>query len=174
MKLGSYVGICLVMLTDKSKCLNKILPMLLLFALALLVFLVDIGLCVNGYHISKEYIKIKPHRYVIGKEDRDTFLSRIIHSYQMFQYINTHLPADAKIFFIYMRNFGFLCNRAYYSDSIIESYTIQKMFSQPQAPEEVHCFLRKSGFTHILYDTNYVTGAQSAFNDRQKQLFLDC
>ena len=91
----------------------------------------------------------------------------------MFQYINTHLPADAKIFFIYMKNSGFLCSRAYYSDSIIESYTIQKLLDRPQAPDAVHRFLRKSGFTHVLYDTNYVTGPQSAFTDRQKQLFLE-
>ena len=144
-----------------------------LFALALLIFFVGIGLCVNGYHISKEYIKIKSHRYVIWKENRDTFLARSIPSYQMFQHINTHLPPDAKIFFIYMKNLGFLCNRTYYSDSMFESYTIQKLLSRPQAPDALHRFLRNSGFTHVLFDTNYVIGPKSALTDGQKQLFLE-
>jgi len=140
---------------------------------ALLVVLATAGVCVNGYSIAAEFIKIKPYRYILGQEDREAFLSRILPAYPMFHYINTQLPADAKIFLIYMKNFGFLCDRAYYSDSIIESYTLQQILSRPRAPEAVHDFLLENGFTHLVYDIGYVTGSRSPLTDRQKQRFLD-
>jgi 4-amino-4-deoxy-L-arabinose transferase-like glycosyltransferase len=139
----------------------------------LLMLLVSIGVCVNGYSVSTELAKIKPYRYLTGKENREAFLSRVIPAYPMFRYINTKLPADAKIFFIYMRNLGYLCDRAYYSDSIIESYTIQQILGRPQAPEAAHRFLREQGFTHVLYDGNYVIGPESALTEFQKHGFLE-
>ena len=139
----------------------------------LLVCLFGVGLCVNGYSIAGEYLKIKPHRYVLGKEDRDAFLSRIIPSYPMFRYINAQLPVDANIFFIYMRNLGFLCDRAYYSDSILESHTVQKILSRSGTVEKLHRFMRKGEFTHVLFDTKYVLGPKSALNTTQKQRFLE-
>jgi hypothetical protein len=89
----------------------------------------------------------------------------------MFQYINTHLPADAKIFFIYMKNLGFLCDRSYFSDSMFESYTIEMILASSTSPEEVYLKLLEKKITHLLYDIGYVFGAMSTFSGKEKQLF---
>ena len=139
---------------------------------AVLILIVVTGLVINGYHIAKDFNKIKPLRYITGHEDRDAFLSRVIPSYGMFRHINTHLPEDTKLFFIYMKNLGFLCDRNYYSDSMLESYTLQKILKQSQSSEDVFAFLNEKGFTHILYDIRYILGKYSTFSEKESALFL--
>jgi len=91
----------------------------------------------------------------------------------MFQYINSDLPQNAKIFFIYMKNLGFLCHRAYYSDSMFESHTIEKILNRSETPLQVYEALRERGITHILYDATYVMGPLSTFSGEAKTLFID-
>ncbi|RJQ57210.1 MAG: hypothetical protein C4530_13110 [Desulfobacteraceae bacterium] len=136
-----------------------------------LILLVAASISIDGYHIGQEFLKIKPHRYVIGGENRREFLSRLIPSYDIFQYVNTHLPLDAKIFLIYMKNLGFLCKRAYFSDSMFESFTIQKYLSRCTSTADLYDRLKKSGFTHFLYDDQFVFGRKSAFSQIEKERF---
>jgi hypothetical protein len=104
-------------------------------------------------------------------ESRREFLSRLIPSYDMFHYVNTLLPLDAKVFLIYMRNPGFLCKRAYFSDSMFESFTIQKYLSRCTSTADLYDRLKKSGFTHFLYDDQFVFGGKSAFSQIEKERF---
>ena len=137
----------------------------------LLILAVSFSLTFNGFHIIKDYNKIKPLGVISGAESRNAFLSRMIPSYTMFRYVNQKLPQDSKIFFIYMKNLGYLCNRSYYSDSMFESYTIQKILSRTETPAEVHRTLKARDFTHILYDINYVFGNLSTFSNKEKEHF---
>ena len=137
-----------------------------------LLVLIAGSLGFSGYHIARDFLKIRPVGVITGSEDRDAFLNRMIPSYSMFQYINRELPEDSKIFLIYMKNLGYLCDRPYYSDSMFESYTIQKILAQSSTPEEVYVSLKEGGFTHILYDINYVSGEMSTFSEQEKGLFF--
>jgi hypothetical protein len=141
-----------------------------LFA-ALTVFVAG-SLAFNGYHVVKDFIAIGPVDVVTGQEDRDTFLSRMLPSYAMFQHVNTHLPEDSNVFLIYMKNLGYLCDRPYYSDSMFESYTIQEILARSESHTDIYDALRERGFTHILYDVNYVSGHMSTFSDVEKKIFL--
>jgi hypothetical protein len=138
----------------------------------MLVVLVAGSLGFSGYHIVSHFLKIKPVGVITGFEDRDTFLNRMIPSYAMFEYVNRQLPEDSKIFLVYMKNFGYLCDRPYYSDSMFESYTIQKILAQHATPTGVYDALRNKGFTHLLYDINYISGEMSTFSEQEKVLFL--
>jgi 4-amino-4-deoxy-L-arabinose transferase-like glycosyltransferase len=136
----------------------------------LMVFIAG-SLAFNGYHMVKDFVRIRPVDVITGQEDRDAFLSRMLPSYAMFQYVNTHLPEDSNVFLIYMKNLGYLCNRPYYSDSMFESYTIEKILAHAATPADVHHALKEKGFTHILYDINYVFGDMSTFSERERDLF---
>ncbi len=139
---------------------------------AVLAVLITGSLAVNGYHVVKDFVEIRPVNVVIGEEDRDTFLSRMIPSYTMFQYVNTHLPEDSKVFLIYMKNRGYLCDLPYYSDSMFESYTIEKILAQAATPADVYRTFAEKGWTHILYDIHYVFGDMSTFSAEEKDMFL--
>ncbi len=138
----------------------------------LLMLFVAGSLGFNGYHIARDFMKIRPAGVITGYEDRDAFLRRMVPSYKMFQYVNTNLPEESKILLIYMKNFGYLCDRPYYSDSMFESYTIQKILTGSETATDVYDSLRERGFTHILYDINYVFGNMSTFSAQEKSLFL--
>jgi hypothetical protein len=137
-----------------------------------LVVLMAGSLGFNGYHIVRDFLQIKPLGVIAGSEDRDAFLSRMIPSYAMFRYVNKELPEGSKIFFIYMKNLGYLCDHPYYSDSMFESYTIQKILDQSATPSDVYASLKQGGFTHILYDINHVSGEMTTFSKQERDLFL--
>ncbi|MDM8542089.1 glycosyltransferase family 39 protein [Desulfococcaceae bacterium HSG9] len=138
-----------------------------------LILSVSFSLTFNGFYIIKNFNKIKPSGVISGAENRDAFLARMIPSYTMFRYLNRTLPGDSKIFFIYMKNIGYLCDRSYYSDSMFESYTIQKILSRTTTLAEMHRTLKARGFTHILYDINYVFRNLSTFSKNEKERFAD-
>jgi hypothetical protein len=137
-----------------------------------LVILIGGSLGFNGYYIVRDFLKIKPLGVITGSEDRDAFLNRMIPSYAMFQYVNRELPEGSKIFFIYMKNLGYLCDHPYYSDSMFESYTVQKILGQSAIPADVWAYLKEEGFTHVLYDINYVSGEMSSFSEEDRDLFF--
>ncbi|MCX5857882.1 MAG: glycosyltransferase family 39 protein [Deltaproteobacteria bacterium] len=137
----------------------------------LLVFLISGSLALNGYHVSRDFMKIAPVPVIVGKEDRHAFLGRMLPSYGMFDFMNRHLAQDAKIFLIYMKNFTFLCDRECYSDAMFESYTIEKMLSRASTPAEVYSMLAESNFTHILFDINYIHGPLSTLTPSEQDLF---
>jgi hypothetical protein len=137
----------------------------------LLVLFTGVSLGINGYHVARHFFKVKPRGVVPGLEDREAFLSRMIPSYDMFRFVNENLSAETKVFMIYMNNRGYLCDRPYYSDSMLESYTIQKILNQGQTPSDVYQILKKKGFTHVLYDVNYVFGTLSTFSPEERELF---
>jgi hypothetical protein len=139
---------------------------------ALLVVFITGGLVFNGYYVVKDFVKIKPVAVVTGHEGRDVFLNRMFPSYAMFQYINTHLPESSKTLLIYMKNIGYLFAPPYYSDSMFESYTIKKILTHSVTTADVYQALKDLGFTHVLYDINYVFGDMSTFSAQEKDMFL--
>jgi len=54
---------------------------------------------------------------------------------------------------------------------MFETYTIQKILSQSKTARDVYDSLKERGFTHILYDINYVFGNMSTFSGQEKARF---
>jgi hypothetical protein len=144
-------------------------PRRLIFGLV--VFLTAVGLCINGYHVVKHLLKVRPWAVALGYEKREAFLSRMLPSYDMVRFVNQSLGENTKVFLIYMKNWGYLFDRPYYSDAMFESYTIQKILRQAGSALDVYEALKKKGITHVLYDVNYVFGSLSTFLPEEKELF---
>jgi len=138
---------------------------------AVIFLLISVSLAYNFYYIARDFQKIRPLPVISGLENREDFLKRSIPSYGMYSFANRHLPNDAKIFSIFMKNYGFLCDRSFYADAMFESHTLQKILSSSHDSQQVRTALNKRGFTHIMYDANYVTGDWSTLAPREKELF---
>jgi hypothetical protein len=137
----------------------------------LLAVSIVIGLGFNGYHLMNGFTKISPTTVVTGTESKHAFLSRTVRGYEMYRYVNRALRDDSRLLFIYMKNFGYLCDRSFYSDSMFESYTIQKILSDALDPGGVLAYLKARRFTHVLCDMRYVYGDLSTLTPKQKSLF---
>jgi len=138
----------------------------------LLSIFIMAGLLFNGYHILRDFRKISPSGVLTGHENKNAFLTRMIPSYEIIKHVNTQLPEKCYIFTIYMRHNAYLFNRPFYSDSMFESHTIETILNNSKTPEDVLLALKEKGFTHILYDINYVTGDVGTLSDENKKLFL--
>ena len=143
------------------------------FFLHILYCLILGSMAFNGFYMIRDFLEIKPMGVVIGTEDRDSFLRRRLPSYDIINYINNNVPERSRLFLIYMKNWGFLLDRDYYSDSMFESYTIQKILTRSLSTEDVYAVLRDKGFTHMLYDLNYISGNLSTFSPEEKEKFFD-
>jgi len=137
----------------------------------LLIFITG-GLVFNGYHILRDFKRIRPLGVLTGHEDKDAFLTRMIPSYEILRHVNTQLPEKSYVFTIYMKHLTYLFDRPFYSDSMFESYTIETILNNSKTPEDVHLTLKRKGFTHILYDINYVMGDAGTFSEENKALFM--
>jgi len=138
----------------------------------LLSIFIASGLAFNGYHIINDFRKIRPLSVLTGHENKDAFLTRMVPSYAMLKYVNTQLPENSYIFAISMKNLTYLFNRPFYSDSMFESYTIETILNNSKTPEDVCLVLKRKGFTHMLYNINYVNGDAGTFSEENKKLFL--
>jgi hypothetical protein len=129
------------------------------------------SLAFNMYHISRDFIKAMPVGVVIGTESGEAYLGRMLPSYNLFRFVNMNLPPDSRIFLIYMKNWTFLCDQDCYSDSMFESYTIQKILAHASTPASAAGKMKAMGFTHILYDERYIYGISSVFLEDEKTAF---
>jgi hypothetical protein len=137
----------------------------------LLLLLIGGSLACNAFHIARDFNKISPMRVVAGLESREAFLSRTVPVYPMYRFANENLPADAKIFLIYMKNYTFFCERDCYSDSMFETHTIGKILRQFSTPEDIAAALKKGGFTHLMVDIRYLAGPMSPLSTKEQERF---
>ena len=140
-------------------------------AFGVLVAFVAAGIAFDGYHAVRLFRKVRPLGVVAGVESRDEHLARVVPSSAMYRHANLHLPPGSKVFLIYMRNYTYLCETECYSDSMFESYTIQKILSSTDSPSGVQRALRAEGFTHLMYDSRFVFGEPSQFRPEEKERF---
>lgn len=119
----------------------------------------------------RNFTRYRPTGVVLGLESRDAYLERNLSPYRMYRFVSTELPPDARVYLIYMKNWTFLCNRECYSDYMFEHYTLQKVLAGSATPEEVYRKIKGMGFTHVMYDVNYITGEKSMLSPEEKALF---
>jgi hypothetical protein len=125
----------------------------------------------NTGHIVRDVQALNPFAYLSGKQDRQAFLSQHVPAYPIYRFANENLPAQSKLFLIYMRNLGYLCERSYFSDSILESHTLEQILTQSATADQVHRAIKDRGFSHILYDVHFVLGGATPLSDPHQDLF---
>lgn len=105
--------------------------------------------------------KKDPIQYVVGQETRDEYMARNISRYPMYQAMN-ELGPEAKVFLVFMGNLGYLAERPFYSDSIYEAHTLQKILERDASPEGLRRQLKNLGITHMMFDRSFVFGQGAA------------
>jgi hypothetical protein len=124
----------------------------------------------NLSQIAKDWNRISPIKFLTGLETRDQFLDRHLPPFAIYQAMNKKLPDDAKVLFIYARNYGYLTEREFLSDSIYEAHTMQKIMNIETSEKGIIKQLRARGITHLMFDNNFVFGENPAFPIGQQNL----
>ncbi len=140
----------------------------------LLVLLGAFWIAISTGYLLHYASRLNPFPVIIGLEKREAFLERILPVYPIFQYVNSHLdPKKDKVFFIYMKNFGYYCDIPYFSDSVFESYTIQTFLKHSDTSSSLRQMLKGLGFTHILMDEQFVFGDRAALSNSEQRQFQE-
>ncbi|MCF8721390.1 ArnT family glycosyltransferase [Nitrospina gracilis] len=133
--------------------------------------LIALGLAFNTLLTAEIWKKKDPLAYLTGKETREAYLARNVSAYPIYRAMNTLVPPNGRVLFVYMRNLGYLAHREFISDSVFEAHTLQTVLESARDEKEVFQRLQSLGATHMMFDSNYVWGTGSAFS-REHQALL--
>jgi len=107
----------------------------------------------NLYWILVYTSATKPIGFLVGKESRRSFLCRHIPSYPVFEFINSSLPHNARIMFLYggkHGNDGYYLDRDYFFTTRYMGHTGRKILEKVDTPEGVRNELLRMRLTHLL------------------------
>ena len=133
--------------------------------------MVSCGVLFNVYLILDVWYKKGPMSFVTGKETRDQYLTRNIPRYPLYQAMN-QLDPQSRVLWVFMRNFGYLAERPFHSDSVFEAYTLQTLLARDASSIGLRRQLKSLGITHLMLDRNYVFGRAAAFPPDQQAALL--
>lgn len=128
------------------------------------------GIAYNLYLDATYWLRVKPLPYLMGMENREEYLLRELPVYSLYRAFNRSLSEDDRALFVYMRNFGYLCEKKFISDSVFEARTLQSVLEPGVSPDGIAGRLRALGVTHLMFDNRFVFGKDSAFSPDQLEL----
>lgn len=104
----------------------------------------------NGLYLKEYFNTIQPIRYILNQETKDEFLARNLRSYSAMRYVNENLPANARIFLIFLAGRGYYLDRAYYHEPSFGMAAINSMVKCARSAPDFKAYLESLGCTHIL------------------------
>ncbi len=117
-----------------------------------ILIIVAILLMMNFQYLIKQFEYVRPFEYLSGKISRDDYILRYRPEYKAMQYINSGLPGNATILFVFTGKRGYYCDRNYVLDSGEDQNrsSLGDIAEKSHQPEEILSYLKKTGITHIL------------------------
>ncbi|MGV7222948.1 MAG: ArnT family glycosyltransferase, partial [Nitrospinales bacterium] len=111
-----------------------------------IIFMMTMIIALNASYILKQFRYVEPFSYISGRMSRDTYITKYRPEYSIYQYVNRHLPDNAKLLGL------FLGNRLYYSnrDLIFGVSEFKKIVSSADSEKKFLKELREKGFTHLI------------------------
>jgi 4-amino-4-deoxy-L-arabinose transferase-like glycosyltransferase len=131
-----------------------------------------LGLAFNMHLIIDDWRRIGPLQFLSGSENRHTYLTRHIRSYPLFKAMNESLPDDAKVLFVYMRNFGYLAERDFVSDTFLEAHTLKNLLKKDATKEGLAHNMKVQGITHLMFNDAYIFGKDAALTTEEQNALL--
>ncbi len=135
--------------------------------------LAALALLANLVLILNFWAEFKPLPFLFKMETREAYLTRRIPEYRTYQAFNRTLKKNDKALFVFMRNFGYYCDRPFYSDSFFEGHTLRKILASSRTATEVAQQLRRLGITHLMYNANLLLDMNSNLPPEQQRVLAE-
>lgn len=108
-----------------------------------------IALIFNGAHLLLLWQRIDPLAYVLGQEERTTYIARFVPEYPVAAYANAHLPLESSIYLAFLGSRGYYWDRPYTYDMYLSGERLCDAIRHATTAENVVENLRAEGITHI-------------------------
>jgi len=128
-----------------------------------------LGLMFNGAVICKDWLDRNPFPVLFGTQSRDDYLESKIPSYPIYKAINNKLSNDDKALLVYLRNYGFLSDKKFFSDTFFEGFTLKKILEDGPKPELLFERWKEKGLTHLAFDFHFVFGKDSVLETMERE-----
>jgi 4-amino-4-deoxy-L-arabinose transferase-like glycosyltransferase len=162
----SVLGVHNLILTIRSKAPTPAL------GICLVVFMVGLFMLPNLMYILNQFDKVEPLGYLSGKISRDEYIQRFRPEYASYQYINKHLPQEARVLGVFLGNRRYYCDRDLICDS-----TLQTGLRTSESADALSRIILAKGLTHIMLRSDLfehsVVKQQSAVKRDVLQAFLN-
>jgi 4-amino-4-deoxy-L-arabinose transferase-like glycosyltransferase len=131
-----------------------------------LIFAGVLCLGFNAKYLYAQFQYVDPLSYLRGQVNRDEYISRYRPEYHALQYINHHLPSDARVLFMFLGDRGYYCEKDYvFGEGILGS-----VIGEAKSAEDVLSKLRSRRITHLLVNTYFLQRwAENNLSDGQKR-----
>jgi 4-amino-4-deoxy-L-arabinose transferase-like glycosyltransferase len=129
--------------------------------------MITIILALNASYIWKQFRYVDPLSYISGRISRDAYIAKYRPEYSIYQYVNRHLPDNAKLLGL------FLGNRRYYSerDLIFGVSEFKKIVNSADSEKKFLKELREKGFTHLIIRFDlFNQWTNNQFDNRKREL----
>ena len=123
----------------------------------LLAVILTFFIVLNGAYVADQFRYVDPFPYIKGAVSRDAYISKYRFEYPAMQYINSHLPTDALVLFIFIGKRGYYCNRKYITDSIKHLTEFINIVKTSDTPRKIWLGLKEKGITHLLVQIVFLT-----------------
>ncbi len=129
-----------------------------------------LGLFFNGSIILKEWFSRNPIPFLIGNQSRSDYLESNVSVYPIYKAINNRLTTNDQVLLVYLRNYGFFCDKKFYSDTFFEGFTLKKILQDSPTPKLLLKRWQERKLTHLAFDYNFVFGKDSVLNPTEQEL----
>ncbi len=127
------------------------------------------GIFFNGSIIFKEWLNRNPLPVLIGAQSKDDYLESRISAYPIYKEINSRLSNTDQVMLVYLRNYGFLCDKKFFSDTFFEGFTLKKILKGGPTPELLLERWKKKELTHLAFDFNFIFGKDSVLKLSERE-----
>ncbi len=114
-------------------------------------------LAINLYLILPLYSVVSPPAFLTGRLDRAQYLREKIHDYDAYEFMNSKLPRNVKVMFLFTGNDGYYLDREYFYDSYFLGYTMKNILKRAADGGQVADELEKIGITHLFINWYFLT-----------------
>jgi|WetSurMetagenome_2_1015567.scaffolds.fasta_scaffold01831_7 hypothetical protein len=124
----------------------------------------------NFQYLVSQFSLVDPFSYIGGKMTRHNYIARFNPEYGAVQYINEHLPEDAKVSLIFLGNRGYYLDRTYlYGEEILS-----RLIKGASAPARIMRGLKAERITHLLiHDRIFSKWLDYNFTGEEKEVLLN-
>ncbi|MBN2059417.1 MAG: glycosyltransferase family 39 protein [Deltaproteobacteria bacterium] len=112
----------------------------------LVTMAVFLMIILNTRYLIELFEYVKPVPYLKGEVSRDEYIAHYRPEYPAMQYINENLDARAKVFFMFIGNRGYYCDREYIYDMLL----IENLIRAAKRPEDISRGMKAREISHLL------------------------
>ena len=139
-------------------------------ALRLTVFLL-VGL--NLFFSGRELAAYEPLNYWTGKESAETYLTRRLPVYKIYNEANRLCEEGDRLYLIHMKNYGYYLDCPWGGDFIFERYEIDSVLERDASVQALVGFFEEKKITKILMDRNMLGSPQFGLAGEKLQAFRE-